>query len=108
MTVSPWNIEIARVAKQVAFDVVGFGFLYFIVLAASWRSSPGWLRVGGTGVFVLLTLFCLRKTPEILAASLVADAKARTKASEASDACAKPPRWSFSAEASTPPKSSVG
>ncbi|MCA2961725.1 MAG: YdcF family protein [Silvanigrellales bacterium] len=82
MNVAPWNVELARIAKQVAFDVVGFAFLYFLFLAATWRAHVVWLRVSGTVVFLLLVAFCLRVTPVLLSSRLVAKATALTKASE--------------------------
>lgn len=89
MTVAPWNAEWAQIAKQVAFDAVGFAFLYFIFLAATWRAPVVWLRVSGTVVFVLLVAVCLKSTPLALSRGLVADAGELTKASQASGCVSK-------------------
>jgi len=73
----PPSPEISQVAKQVAFDVVAFMFLYSVVLVATWKSARA-LRVGGSFVFLALVVFCARGMPELLARPLLARAQALT------------------------------
>jgi uncharacterized SAM-binding protein YcdF (DUF218 family) len=58
--------------------------LYFFVVAATWRAAPIWWRSCGAGVFLLMTLFCFRGTPGLIAASLLQEAKEGNKTTEAS------------------------
>jgi uncharacterized SAM-binding protein YcdF (DUF218 family) len=91
MPIEPWNLDLARVAKQVAFDAVGFCFLYLIVVAGTWRARPAWLRAGGSLVFGLLFLACATVTAPWLAAPLLARAEKATRDAEATQCGARTP-----------------
>lgn len=88
MSVDPWNLELARVGKQMVFDVPAFVFLYAIVAVAAWRKPR--LQLAGVGIVVVaLVVFSSRALPPIAASPLLTRADALGRASRESRCASK-------------------
>lgn len=78
MSAEPWNLELARLGKQMIFDLPAFVFLYAIVAAAAWRRPR--LQLVGVGLVVLLLLaFASSFLPPLAAEPLLATSERRGK-----------------------------
>ena len=82
---SQWNLELARIAKQATFDVVGFVFLYLVVVLATWRRNEKYTLLGVGVLLVLLLCYAGAGMPGLLASPLLSRAaKFRSESAETS------------------------